>query len=457
MRTSARMPACRQSLRPLYSPRRSPRKPSPRHRYASGWNRAPAQSRRTKQKSKAKTQPSPLHKRMKTRPVDSVSLPTELLSEIARFVSVNENSLLNSQKALSVTSQVCRDWRAPLQHELFRVRPTRLSTDTFSTGRGLTRLVSSGHFAHLVTVLHIQMHHLTWLDALDDRHQFTSLKSITLEGKSSQKRFTCSASLFKKNTSLSAIKFVNLVITIAELTRFFRSLEADTKTSSVQKLTFDGCELVRQHSLEPAQVLPLSFVNLLLVLKNTRNSETFLMDYRLNGLSRLSMTGAHYVPAVLLEFLRTYGSRLTHLSILGFYDWMIDTAPGDFACRFIQELRSLNLEALEHLGIQYTFKASKISNTVLQRLLTEPFPNLKTLFINTHFSTDGSLDRLLCDIADQRPQLLLHVNSRFVNWHHDAQGTLPKLIQYFHPRLQLGQGGEDCTDDELMAEAIPWY
>ncbi|THU85378.1 hypothetical protein K435DRAFT_869313 [Dendrothele bispora CBS 962.96] len=455
MRTSARMPARRQSPCPLYSPRRSPRKPSPHHRYASGWIRAPAQSRRTKRKSKAKTHPSPLHKRMKTHPVDSVSLPTELLFQIARFVSVNENSPLDSQKALSVASQVCRDWRAPLQHELFRVRPTCLSTDTFSTGRGLTRFVSSGHFAQLVTVLHIQMHHLTWLDALDDQHQFTNLRSITLEGKSSQKIFTCSASLFTKNTSLSAITFVNLVITIAELTRFFCSLEADIKTSSVRKLTFDGCELVRQHSLEPAHVLPLSFVNLLLVLKNIRNSETFLMDYRLNGLSRLSMTGTCYMPAVLLEFLRTYGSTLTHLSILGFYDWMIETEPGDFACRFIQELRSLNLEALEHLGIQYTFKASKISDIVLQRLLTEPFPNLKTLFVNTHISTDGYLDCLLSDIAGPRPQLLLHVNSRFANWHQDAQTTLPKLIQYFHPRLQLGQGGEDCSDDELMAKAIP--
>ncbi|THU96432.1 hypothetical protein K435DRAFT_858548 [Dendrothele bispora CBS 962.96] len=471
MRTPARMSARRQSPcsssltlnrcqspDPSYSPRRSPRKPSPRHRYANGWIRSPAQSRKTKRRnSKAKARASPLHQRMKIPAVKSASLPTEIFFEIAQFVSANENSPLNSQKALSVASQVCRNWRGPFQHELFHVRPTCLSTDTFNTGRAFTRLVSSGHFAHLVTVLNIQMHHLTWLDALDDWHQFTNLTSITLEGKGSQRQFTCLASLFKKNTKLSVITFVNLVITIAELTRFFRSLEADIKTSSVRKLTFNSCELVREYFRNPCQVLPLSFVNLLLVLKNTRNPEALLTDYRLNGLSRLSVEGPYVSLPVLLEFLNAYGSGLTHLSILRFYDWMIEIAPEDFACRFIQQLRSLNLELLEHLSIQYTWKANKVSDILLQKLLTEPFPNLTTLFVSTHFSNDGCLDRILSDIAGQRPQLLLHANSRFENWYHDAQKTLAQLIQNFHPRLQLGQGGEDCSDDELMAQGIPWY
>ncbi|THV01693.1 hypothetical protein K435DRAFT_793162 [Dendrothele bispora CBS 962.96] len=447
---------------PPHSPalRRSPRKPSLRHRYTSGWIRAsPAQSRKTK-KTRISTSPPLRSSRVKppSRSVKPVSLPCEIFFKIAHFVSANENTPTDSQKALAVASQVCRDWRGPFQHDLFRLHPTCLSTDTFITGRGFTQLLSSGHFASLVTILRIQMHHLTWLDALDYRNPFSNLRSITLEGTNSLRLFTCPSPLFRKCISLIVVKFVDLVITTAELTQFFYSLEANTKTSGVRKLAFDRCEFDREVFLEPAQALPISFANLLLVLKETRNSEIFLTDYHLYGLSRLSMTGPRVSLPTMLQFLHVHGSRLTHLSLLGFYDSMLELAMEEFARRFVQRLASVDLNLLEHLSVQYTLRTTKISDIVLEKLLTESFPNLISLFVNTQTWKDGRLDNLLSEIASRKPKLIVHVNSRFTNWYITEPGLrmLDGFIQRFPSRLRLGQGGEDCSDDELMAKGIPW-
>ncbi|THV01661.1 hypothetical protein K435DRAFT_793130 [Dendrothele bispora CBS 962.96] len=159
----------------------------------------------------------------------------------------------------------------------------------------------------------------------------------------------------------------------------------------------------------------------------------------------------------MLQFLHVHGSRLTHLSFLEFYDDMLtELVTEDFARRFLQRLGSLDLNRLEHLSVQYTPKATKISEVVLERLLTESFPELMSLFVSTQTVKDGRLDYFLSGIASRKPKLIVHVNSCFDNWQliTPPQKILGGFIQRFPSRLRLGQGGEDCSDDELMAIGI---
>ncbi|THV01669.1 hypothetical protein K435DRAFT_853529 [Dendrothele bispora CBS 962.96] len=415
--------------------------------------------------------------RISQRPRRTIRIPHDILYQIAQFVAAGQSSVSDSQKALAICSLVSKEWRETFQHEIFRLRPTCVSTENFCNGRQFTCLVSSGHFAHLITVLHINIHQLHWLDALDGKNWFTNLRSITLESTSETPQdFTCPENLFAKNKLLRAIIFINLRIEVQELIRLFCSLKAlgsneagsqDVQYCRIGKLVFEKCYIweiwdwAYNADLKASPPLSLTFANLLLVLRRTTYSDVFVKRFHLGGLSRLAITGPHVSSSILAGLLRLYGPGLTHLSITNFQDWVFNLDQGvhnqeSARLRAFETIGQQPLGKLEYLSVSHSFTAKVLPELFLERLTMESFKNLKTLLVETLyiFGSDDTLDNSLTNIASAMPELRMYAKFIDFGCNFFNQGTLHDAFPKSEGRLELGS---DTLDEEFMFEGLHWY